>query len=120
MVTIKNNYQYDLFSYTQSENQADSYLPDATYVHGVHPCSLSGSVCSNHNLLYSSINTDIYTESSGSNSDARLIHSSPTAPPYSPLTESTSGSSEENPVIVELYQMSPSPGSPSQSRSLPK
>lgn len=102
----------------QSENQDDSQLTDATFV--VHPSSLSGSVCSNHNLSFSSINNDVYPESSSSSPDAQSFHNSPTAPPYSPLTESTSRSSEENPVILKPDQMSTSQGSPSQGTSLPK
>ena len=102
----------------QSKNQDDSHLTDATFV--VHPWSLSGSVCSNHNLSFSSINTDIYPESSSPSPDAQSFHNSPTAPPYSPLTKSTSGSNEESPVILELDQMSTSQGSPTQGTSLPK
>ena len=93
----------------QLENQHHSHLTDATIA--PYP-SLSGSASSNCDFSTSSINSDIHTEVTSS-PDAQSMPNSPIAPPYSPVMESASHSSEGSPVTVAT-----NPASPSQCLSL--
>lgn len=105
------NMIYHALAPMQLENQHDSHLTtDTTIV--VHPSSLSGSISSNRDFSTSSINSDILTEVTSS-PDAQSILNSPTAPPYSPVMESASHSSEGSAVTVAT-----NPSSPSQCLSL--